>query len=165
MVVAVGSAPGQSRLRTEQLADDARVPPASKVAAEASPARVIASQLGRAFATCSEAVLFQNSIVGAGSAPETFGAARAGYGSATVMPPAAPLQFVILLVASWLQRRQSQAIEYLRAENRVLRARLGPNRLRFTDAERRLLADKGKPLGRKLLTEMATLATPDTILR
>jgi putative transposase len=81
------------------------------------------------------------------------------------MPSAAALQFVILLVANWLRRRQDEAIEYLRAENRVLRARLGPKRLRFTDAERRLLANKGKPLGRKLLAEMATLATPDTILR
>jgi len=37
----------------------------------------------------------------------------------------APLQFLILLVASWLGRRQGEAIEYLRAENRVLRAHLG----------------------------------------
>ncbi len=81
------------------------------------------------------------------------------------MPSAVPLQFVILLVANWLRRRQGNAIEYLRAENRVLRARLGPKRLRFTDAERLLLANKGNPLGRKLLAEMATLATPDTILR
>ncbi len=77
----------------------------------------------------------------------------------------APLQFVILLVASSLGRRQGEAIEYLRAENRVLRARLGPKRLRFVDAERRLLAEKGKPLGRKLLADVASLATPETILR
>jgi hypothetical protein len=87
-----------------------------------------------------------------------------GYRPPTV-PSAAPLQFLILLVASWIGRRQGEAIEYLRAENRVLRARLGPKRLRFTDAERRLLAQKGKPLGRKLLAEMASLATPETILR
>jgi len=76
-----------------------------------------------------------------------------------------PLQFFILLVASWLRRHQGEAIEYLRAENRVLRARLGPKRLRFTDPERRLLAERGKPLGRRLLAEMASLATPETILR
>jgi transposase InsO family protein len=76
-----------------------------------------------------------------------------------------PLQFLILLVASWLRRHQGEAIEYLRAENRVLRARLAHKRLRFTNAERRSLAAKGKPLGRKLLAEMATLATPETILR
>jgi putative transposase len=78
---------------------------------------------------------------------------------------AAPLQFLIRLVASWIGRRQGEAIEYLRAENRVLRARLGPRRLRFADAERRLLAQKGRPRGRKLLGEMASLATPETILR
>jgi hypothetical protein len=48
------------------------------------------------------------------------------------------------------------AIDYLLAENRVLRERLGPKRLRFTDAERQTLAQKGKPVGRKLLEEMAT---------
>ena len=79
--------------------------------------------------------------------------------------PAAPLQFLILLVASWLRRHQGEALEYLRAENRVRRARLGPQCLRFTDPERRLLAEKGKPLGRKRLAEVATLASPETILR
>jgi hypothetical protein len=86
-----------------------------------------------------------------------------GYRPATVTS-AAPLQFLILQVASWIGRRQGEAIEYLRAENRVLRARLGSKRLRFTDSERRLLAQKGKPLGRKLLAEVASLATPETIL-
>ena len=81
------------------------------------------------------------------------------------MTSAAPFQFPILLIASWIGRRQGEAIEYLRAENRVLRARLGHKRLRFGDSERRLLAQKGKPLGRKLLAEMASLATPETILR
>ncbi len=87
-----------------------------------------------------------------------------GYRPPTVTS-AAPLQFLILLVASWIGRRQGEAIEYLRAENHVLRARLGPTRLRFADAERRLLAEKGKPLGRKLLAQVASLATPETILR
>jgi hypothetical protein len=75
---------------------------------------------------------------------------------------AMPLQFLILLIAGWIGRRQGEAIDYLRAENGMLRARLGPKRLRFADAERRLLAQKGKPLGRKLLAEMASLATPET---
>jgi transposase InsO family protein len=78
-------------------------------------------------------------------------------------PP--PLQFIILLSSAWISRRQGEVIEYLRAENRVLRTRLGPERLLFTDAERRLLAEKGKPLGRKVLAEIASLATPATILR
>ena len=76
-----------------------------------------------------------------------------------------PLHFLILLVASWLCRHQAEALKYLQAENRVLRARLGPKRLRFSDSERRLLAIRGKPLGRKRLAEVASLATPETILR
>src|SRR5450432_4596014 len=82
-----------------------------------------------------------------------------------MVPSLPPLQFLILLVASWLGRRQGQAIEFLRTENRVLRARLGRRRLCFTDAERRLLGETGKPLGRSLLAEVASLATPETILR
>jgi hypothetical protein len=70
-----------------------------------------------------------------------------------------------VLFSTWTGRGQGQAIDYLRAENRVLRARLGRTRLRFTDAERRLLAEKGKPLGRRVLGELASLATPETILR
>ena len=69
------------------------------------------------------------------------GAARQDW--ATVRS-SAPLQFMIFLVASWLARQQGEAIEYLRAENRVLRGRLSPKRLRFTDAERCLLAEKGR---------------------
>jgi hypothetical protein len=83
------------------------------------------------------------------------GAARIG----GTVRSSAPLQFMIFLVASWLARQQGEAIEYLRAENRVLRGRLGRKRLRFTDAERRLLAEKGRALGRKRLAEVASLAT------
>jgi len=86
---------------------------------------------------------------------------RAGHRPPTVTS-AAPRQFLILLVASWIGRRQGEAIEYLRAGNGVLRARFGHKRLRFGDGERRLLAQKGKPVGRKLLAEMASLATPET---
>ena len=79
--------------------------------------------------------------------------------------PAAPFQFLVLLMAGWIHRRQQLAIAYLQAENRVLRERLGTGRLRFTDAERQLLAEKGERLGRNMLAELATLATPETILR
>ena len=68
-------------------------------------------------------------------------------------------------MAGWIHGRQQLAIGYLQAENRVLRERLGTGRLRFTDAERRLLAEKGEGLGRTMLAELATLATPETILR
>ena len=54
-------------------------------------------------------------------------------------------------------------IEYLTAENRILRTKL-PAKLRLTDTERTTLADVGKLLGRRALKETASIAKPDTIL-
>jgi putative transposase len=93
------------------------------------------------------------------------GRSRLPASTSTVRSVPAPLHFLVLLLGSWIASQQGEAIEYLRAENRVLRARLQRKRLRFTDGERRLLAEKGKPLGRKRLAEVASLATPETILR
>jgi hypothetical protein len=42
-------------------------------------------------------------------------------------------------------------IEFLQAENRLLKERLRGKRIRFTDAERALLARKAKAVGRKAL--------------
>jgi hypothetical protein len=53
--------------------------------------------------------------------------------------------------------------EYLAAENRILRAHL-PARLRLSDPERSTLAEIGEVLGRKVLSEVACVAKPDTIL-
>ena len=69
-----------------------------------------------------------------------------------------PLQFLIAMCAGSLQRRQQTLVEYLIEENLVLRKKLGPKRLRFTDAERRRLALKAHSLGRKMLDKYATLA-------
>src|SRR5262245_52300127 len=55
-------------------------------------------------------------------------------------------------------------LEYLAAENRILRAHL-PNRLRLTNDQRSTLAEIGKRLGRKGLEKVATAARPKTILR
>src|SRR5689334_19575423 len=56
-------------------------------------------------------------------------------------------------------------IAFLREENRVLRDRLEGRRLRLDDHERWRLAELGHRLGRLLLGQVATLVTPDTILR
>jgi len=53
-------------------------------------------------------------------------------------------------------------IEYLAAENRILRAHL-PDRLRLTNEERSTLAEIGKRLGRKSLEKVATAAKSETI--
>ena len=67
--------------------------------------------------------------------------------------------------AGWVNRQQQQVIEYLRTENQVLKEKLGKRRILLSDDQRRRLAVQGKILGRKLLAEVATLFTPDTILR
>jgi len=53
----------------------------------------------------------------------------------------------------------------LQEENRALHEQLGGERLRFSDPQRRCLAVKAKPVGRKGLFEIDTLVTPDTLLR
>ena len=63
------------------------------------------------------------------------------------------------------QPQQQELIEYLRAENQVLKEKLGKKRILLNDDQRRRLAVKGKILGRKRLQEVGTLFTPDTILR
>ena len=75
------------------------------------------------------------------------------------------LQFLLMVVAGWLQRQQAATIDYLKAENRMLRARLGGRRIVFTDAEHRQLAEKARVLGRNALHELGTIVAPETLLR
>src|SRR3977135_945586 len=70
-----------------------------------------------------------------------------------------------MLAAGWVHRHQLIVIEFLQAENRLLKDRLRGRRIRFTDAERALLARKAKALGRKALLELDTIVSPDTLLR
>jgi hypothetical protein len=74
------------------------------------------------------------------------------------------LYFVVSVFAGWVNRKQISLIDYLLAENRVLREQLGGRRVRLSDDQRRRLAVKGRALGRKLLAEYASIVTPDTIL-
>jgi putative transposase len=79
-----------------------------------------------------------------------------------------PGSFLALLSASiacWLERQAAARIEYLKAENRALRARLGPRRIVFTDAERRTLATLAKEVGRRALSNLDPIVTPATLLR
>jgi putative transposase len=75
-----------------------------------------------------------------------------------------PFRFVLIAVAGWMNQRQLQMIDYLREENRLLREQLGGHRLRLNDDQRRRLAVKARGLGRKVLAEVATLVTPETLL-
>jgi hypothetical protein len=76
-----------------------------------------------------------------------------------------PLEVLLLLFAGWVNRRQLAIIDYLKEENRVLHEQLQGRRLHFTDDQRRGLAMRGNALGRKMLRDLSSLVTPDTILR
>jgi hypothetical protein len=76
-----------------------------------------------------------------------------------------PLHLLLMMFGGWVNRHQLDLIDYIQEENRLLKERLGGQRIRFTDAERRRLARKAFPLGRKALSELQTLVTPDTLLR
>ena len=75
-----------------------------------------------------------------------------------------PFRFVLIAAAGWMNQHQLQIIDYLREENRVLREQPGGRRVRLNDDQRRRLAARAKGLGRKLLTEVATIVTPETLL-
>src|SRR2546428_2547661 len=75
------------------------------------------------------------------------------------------LHVLIAMDSGCLQRRQQQVITYLSAETRLLKAQLGGPPLRLNDTGRRRLAALAYPLGRKRLKGVATLATPETLLR
>jgi hypothetical protein len=75
------------------------------------------------------------------------------------------LTFLLMIVSGWVHRQQLIVIEFLQAENRLLKERLRGKRIRFTDAERVLLARKAKAVGRKALLQLDTIVTPDTLMR
>jgi hypothetical protein len=54
------------------------------------------------------------------------------------------LQLLLLAFSGWINHHQQSVIDYLQAENRALREQLGSKRIRWTDAQRRLLATKAK---------------------
>jgi len=76
-----------------------------------------------------------------------------------------PWQILVATMAGWISRQQDAVIEYLQEENRVLKQQLGRRRLRLTDHQRRRLAVRGKAIGRRALAKVASIVTPDTILR
>jgi len=75
------------------------------------------------------------------------------------------LQMVLSVLTGWLDRREREAIAYLIEENRLLRRQLGGSRLRLRDDDRRRLAARAYQVGQATPREIATIATPDTLLR
>ena len=78
-------------------------------------------------------------------------------------PALDPFRLLLISLAGWLNQQQQDIIDYLQEENRVLREQLGDRRLRLNDDQRRRLAVKAKKLGRRVLHELATLVTPETL--
>jgi transposase InsO family protein len=76
-----------------------------------------------------------------------------------------PLRFLLLTVTGLVHRHQADCLAYLLEENRILKQQLGRRSLRLTDDQRRRLAAKAVLLGRKTLDRLATIVTPDTLMR
>ena len=70
-----------------------------------------------------------------------------------------------MMVSGWVYRHQLIVIEFLQAENQLLKARLCGKHIRFTDAERALLAKKAKAVGRKTLLQLDTVVSLDKWMR
>jgi hypothetical protein len=75
-----------------------------------------------------------------------------------------PFRLLLISLAGWLNQHQCDVIAYLEEENRVLREQLGNKRLRLNDDQRRRLGVKAKKLSRRVLQELQTLVTPETLL-
>ena len=71
---------------------------------------------------------------------------------------------LLISIAGCLNQHQRDVIDYLQEENRVLREQLGNKRLGLNDDQRRRLAVKAKKLGWRVLHELTTLVTPETLL-
>ena len=75
------------------------------------------------------------------------------------------LQLVLAALTGWLDRQEQEVLRYLIEENRLLRRQLRGRRLQLTDDDRRRLAVCAYRLSRRKLSEIATIVTPDTLLR
>ena len=53
-----------------------------------------------------------------------------------------PWQILLLVLAGWINRHQQNALEYVIAENRILREKLGKRRILLNDDQGRRLAIK-----------------------
>jgi putative transposase len=70
---------------------------------------------------------------------------------------------LMLLLARATQRDMAQMIDYLKAENHILRSKL-PKRVEVSPAEREQLVKRGKPLGTKI-KELNTVVSTRTVAR
>ena len=81
------------------------------------------------------------------------------------MIDAPAFQVLLMVLTGWLARQEREVVDYLIEENRCLRRQLGTRRVCLTDDDRRRLAARAYRVGRRALGDIATIATPDTLLR
>ena len=79
-----------------------------------------------------------------------------------------PMTMLLAMLAGWINQQQQEIIEYLKEENRILRAELlkatGKKRIILNDSQRRRLAILGRKLGRKLLGQVCCSFSPGTLM-
>lgn len=75
------------------------------------------------------------------------------------------MQMLLMVLTGWLDRREREALDYLVEENRLLRRQWGGRRVHLTDEDRRRLAVRAFRVGRQALRGIATIVTPDTLMR
>ena len=71
-----------------------------------------------------------------------------------------PWQLFFLILSGFVNRRQQEIIEFQNAQIRALMDKMGRRRILLTDDQRRVLAAKGKAIGRKVLMDLTTIVTP-----
>ena len=80
-----------------------------------------------------------------------------------------PMTMLLAMLAGWINREQQQIIEYLKAENNILKEELlkatGKKRILLNDSQHRRLAILGKKLGRGVLSQISGAFSPDTLLK
>jgi len=79
--------------------------------------------------------------------------------------PVNPVQFVLLCLAGWMQREQQAVIDYFQEAVHVLKEAFGEKQARLNDAQRIRLAAKAKKVKFGRLKEIASIVTPQTLLR
>ena len=79
-----------------------------------------------------------------------------------------PMVMLLTMIAGWMNRQQQEIIEYVMAENGILREELqkatGRKRIILNDKQRRRLAILGKRLGRGVLSKVCRAFSPDTLM-
>jgi hypothetical protein len=75
------------------------------------------------------------------------------------------LSFLLMVVAGWVHRHRLTVIEFLQAENRLPKAKLGDKRIRVTDAERALLARRRRQWAAKRFCSWTRSSRPTLVRR